>query len=880
MDYNMFTRQQKSAALTQKKVLGNPQNKAFADANQQKSGELPNNKIHSETAMFPEHFYGGGGLTRPPNGVSNMNDDYYNQQQQYYNKPQRIPTQHFGQQKGTAPYPTNQNQQANDFYQQQQEQDNMELDHQYVDPQAGYFDYGQHGQQFQQAPPAAQGAATAGHEGFNNRAFPQMNSMLAPHHQQQNMYSFQPNNYYEEGDYGGMYNPNNKQQYYHNSNYQPPLQYQQPHAQNDHWYDPHHQQYVHPHQGTTMNNARNQQPFHHQQGFFFQQDYHGPQMRPTGNGLFNTGWVDQVMEYYPTNMVVVGGKLVNKNIVFDKKVLPPDSSRYNRGIIGEFGIGDYAREPIPSLQIQRWSKNLIPDISEFSKSEKSIELRNRRSSKKKEEQQSNASQDIIEKLKSKQSTEERKIITKTKSHDDLRSNGNLRVDEDILKKSSKGKPGSRATVSVNSLSLRMQTSSKKQQVSPLNKKAQETQVVQKKEKVEVKNLTQGQGTIQKFEKTQQPQQTKPQPAKNEPVQPKLAEPKKDKKETKAPGQANKLAQAKTEKLPGKQAQESQQQLDRVQENRIVEEKGEGEESAKNKTYRREELVSQLIEMLNTGRIKFGSEEIFMKFDHDLNKEVKYVRVEILPYQNNDHFISIKPDAFASKDPNYQAEERRKRAVNAPEIPNPHPSNSKSLPQLNNPIQQIGFGNLPGEAQAIQNLNPSKERTSQGTNLQQIRSLTQIQTGIQYSNEPMQLLRRAGADAGKEQVDNRQQAATIAHQYKDPRIQHQQPSSGMAAQMNPGLQNNREPESLPKNNQEPSMEQLSLIEQAMHKTLTGKLQRQIKKLSEEEKIQVFKQLKPSLPELLTDMHARYVIVLFLKTSKLYGNTQISLRSWTR
>ena len=59
---------------------------------------------------------------------------------------------------------------------------------------------------------------------------------------------------------------------------------------------------------------------------------------------------------------------------------------------------------------------------------------------------------------------------------------------------------------------------------------------------------------------------------------------------------------------------------------------------------------------------------------------------------------------------------------------------------------------------------------------------------------------------------------------------------------------------------------SLVEQAMHKTLTGKLQRHIKKLSDDEKVSVFKQLKAHLPDLLLDQYGRYVIVLLLKTSK--------------
>ena len=60
-------------------------------------------------------------------------------------------------------------------------------------------------------------------------------------------------------------------------------------------------------------------------------------------------------------------------------------------------------------------------------------------------------------------------------------------------------------------------------------------------------------------------------------------------------------------------------------------------------------------------------------------------------------------------------------------------------------------------------------------------------------------------------------------------------------------------------------QRSLSEQAMHKTMTGKLQRNIRKMSDDDKLTLFKQLKSNLDELSTNQYVRYVLVLLLKTN---------------
>lgn len=61
------------------------------------------------------------------------------------------------------------------------------------------------------------------------------------------------------------------------------------------------------------------------------------------------------------------------------------------------------------------------------------------------------------------------------------------------------------------------------------------------------------------------------------------------------------------------------------------------------------------------------------------------------------------------------------------------------------------------------------------------------------------------------------------------------------------------------------EHLTVLEQAMHKKMTGKLQRNIRRMNDDEKISMFKQLKGHLHELSTNQYGRYVLVLLLKSN---------------
>ena len=63
------------------------------------------------------------------------------------------------------------------------------------------------------------------------------------------------------------------------------------------------------------------------------------------------------------------------------------------------------------------------------------------------------------------------------------------------------------------------------------------------------------------------------------------------------------------------------------------------------------------------------------------------------------------------------------------------------------------------------------------------------------------------------------------------------------------------------------ENLTVSEQAKHKSMTGRLQKVIKNQTDEEKLRTFKALKLDLEELIYDQYGKYVIILLLKTSKM-------------
>lgn len=200
------------------------------------------------------------------------------------------------------------------------------------------------------------------------------------------------------------------------------------------------------------------------------------------------------------------------------------------------------------------------------------------------------------------------------------------------------------------------------------------------------------------------------------------------------------------------------------------------------SYNRDELVATLQDLIKTGKLNQSKVHFFEKFDDDLKKVVKYVRInvgEITEY--NDHFISIKPEAAhnATKDaPNKKEQETHEHK------------------------------RVTGTALA------AKVRPSVGG------EFLVHQNKASFYQQPMV------------QYPQAEVCQKSAEHIEDCNFDGQQ---------------------------------LSLVEQAMHKTMTGKLQRNIRKMTDEEKVALFKLLKGSLHELSTNQYGRYVLVLLLKTN---------------
>lgn len=92
--------------------------------------------------------------------------------------------------------------------------------------------------------------------------------------------------------------------------------------------------------------------------------------------------------------------------------------------------------------------------------------------------------------------------------------------------------------------------------------------------------------------------------------------------------------------------------------KVLETGGEKETENKGK-YNREKVMAIFEDLINTGRFDQSKVKNFEKFDQDLGKMVKYVRIEITkPTVNNDHFISLKPDNLQNK-PFHEGEPRYK-----------------------------------------------------------------------------------------------------------------------------------------------------------------------------------------------------------------------------
>lgn len=230
-------------------------------------------------------------------------------------------------------------------------------------------------------------------------------------------------------------------------------------------------------------------------------------------------------------------------------------------------------------------------------------------------------------------------------------------------------------------------------------------------------------------------------------------------------------------------------------------------------YNRAVLQAQLTAILALGPISEDNIEEFDKFDSELGRIIKYVRIYYDGELNNDYFISVKPEPPAKL--NAQEGNTRQKghtgAIKAQQYAMP------------------GLGMSEG-MQAPARIQGSKRPLHTEFN----NMIVQDQYGIDNTIWPPAQIKPHG------NLQPQGQAGPIhEHNAVD------KPDKSM-----------------------------SVVKQAMNKTLTGKLQRHIRKLPDEEKITIFKQLKGSLAELLVDQYARYVIVLFLKTSRLISNYRYS------
>lgn len=188
-----------------------------------------------------------------------------------------------------------------------------------------------------------------------------------------------------------------------------------------------------------------------------------------------------------------------------------------------------------------------------------------------------------------------------------------------------------------------------------------------------------------------------------------------------------------------------------------------DKQAEGVSYNKEELTATLRALVRSGGLDESKVETFDKFDEDLGKVVKYVRIDLSHIANfNDHIISIKPLDLGAK--------------------------NKAAHCKNFDVSHQPQGKRPGHSRM-----QAPHQMNQGHG---------IHPALDYYQDTM-----AGMDEGK----------------------------------------------------------MTVVEQAMHKRLTGKLQRSIKAMTDEEKVALFRQLKGSLHELATNQQGRYVLVLFLKSN---------------
>ena len=735
MDFKLFARQQENAVnLTKTKVLGNPQNKTFRGKSPKKSKELPNNKIHSDQQYI--------------NNGSNNQDQYYQEQEQEQDHGQN--------QQGNAYYQDANYYQDKDYYEgniqdqpyyannmYQPYEDQYNYDNRGAGPDQGYYQQQTHDRYDQGGYQTDWGDQQFDQGGYQNGGY-----------------------YYQDG-----YN-----QYYQVDQYQA---YQGEGGQFYDNQDPY---------------AANQQYYGNYGSIDSTRQYKGQGQQMAGYGrrededfyLFNNNPNQYNGDFAGYGVAASPGKQGYKQQGNKKSKL---KNKFYEDFEEEIGVDGHRPVIHSSAPIISASKNLIQDISAFSKSEKSIQVKKQKNlSKQKEDQLSNASQDP-EKNKTTLRSDEKKL-TRTKSQDDLKlsvKSGALLAEFPTLNKSSK-----KGEKNINSIADQLIPSKDKfNTFNSNNTKANNNQNAPPILNNLYVQTSSKQSPNQKKSQSNaigsKPQQSPPAPVQTP------NPPQKDTRKNKD-NPYNNEEKFKTDKQAKYSKDNNNMQRRDYQEEARY-------QNISQKPYNREELISQVVQLINSSKIDQTNVSLFKKFDEELGFYVDYVRIDLpIEQSNNDHIISYKP-VLPNKD---GGEMKKKTGENYNRYRNNYEDNN------------AGYRESDGYAAGKKNQGYQTPNVNLPTNLN-----------------------------------------NLSDQKVYPSIQHK-------PNINTGISSQLQTTNLA-NEQQASENNHSIVEQAMHKTLTGKLQRHIKKLSDDEKAAVFKQLKPSLSELLLDQYGRYVIVLLLKTN---------------
>ena len=244
---------------------------------------------------------------------------------------------------------------------------------------------------------------------------------------------------------------------------------------------------------------------------------------------------------------------------------------------------------------------------------------------------------------------------------------------------------------------------------------------------------------------------------------------------------------------------------------------------------REMMRELLAKLLHQGLVRLDSAVSFDKKDPETGETVKFVAFEIAPQKYNDHFISVKPDVLPHRDNENEKGDHRGEGNNGH-----HPGNKKYG------FEQPTWGTQSGHTKGNKGQNQTASNTGKQTGGDTKKTATGTAGG---ANGNVQ------ANWEKKKLEGLVQSTPQLKEIAEL----DQPAKAVVVNGKELVQ------------QLEAAEKMPILEQATHKIQTGKLQRWLKKLNDDEKVAVFKQIKHTLHELLVDQYGKYVVVLFLKTN---------------